>query len=151
MKYHRLRIPTEWEWEWTAKNDHKDYKYPWGSEWNENNSNTTESGLSRTTAVGMYPARKTSYGAMDMSGNVYEWCLNEYRNRESVGLGGTKTRMLRGGSWFSYRSTARVYSRTPNDPFIRDSNHGFRVVVRPASLSLPPFGDRRDSVKLDER
>jgi formylglycine-generating enzyme required for sulfatase activity len=72
--YNGLRLPTEWEWQVAAQNGDKRNTYPWGPEWDGRLANTRESGLSRTTAVGMYPPAPC--GAFDLSGNVYDWCLN---------------------------------------------------------------------------
>ncbi len=38
---------------------------------------------------------------MDMSGNVWEWYLNEYANPDDSNVAGEATRALRGGSWFN--------------------------------------------------
>ncbi len=47
----------------------------------------------------MYPQGASPYGVADLSGNVWEWCLNEYENPDKTDPGGDATRVLRGGSW----------------------------------------------------
>ena len=47
--------------------------YPWGKAFDSLRCNSYESGLGRTTAVGLYPYGKSPVGVLDMSGNVWEW------------------------------------------------------------------------------
>ena len=55
--YRGIRLPIEWEWQWAATGGNADYEYPWGTEWDGMKANTTERGLSRTTAVEHVPGR----------------------------------------------------------------------------------------------
>jgi hypothetical protein len=129
-----LRLPTEWEWQWAASGENEQYEYPWGEEWDGNKANTSECGLARTTAVGMYLAGAAKCGALDMSGNVWEWCLNEYNKPEKIALSDSDIRVVRGGSWFDSQDDARASYRNSDYPYYRFNNDGFRVVVRPPSL-----------------
>jgi hypothetical protein len=132
--YKGLRLPSEWEWQYAATSGQQDCEYPWGQEWDGRRANTSEGGLSRTTAVGMYPAGAAKNGVLDMSGNVREWCLNEYSDLEKFGLSRSNKRVLRGGSWGGNRDYARASYRYTLDPNSRGDRYGFRVVVRPSSL-----------------
>jgi len=129
-----LRLPTEWEWQWAATGGYKEYAYPWGAEWNGSKANTSKCGLARTTAVGMYLAGAAGCGALDMSGNVQEWCLNEYSNPGKNGLSSKDPRAVRGGSWRDDLVHTRVSSRNLYAPDIRNNFYGFRLVVRPAGM-----------------
>jgi len=71
----QLRLPTEWEWQWAAQGENG-HEYPWGEEWDSRFANVRESGLHRTIAVGMYPEGATPTGILDLSGNLWEWCMN---------------------------------------------------------------------------
>jgi formylglycine-generating enzyme required for sulfatase activity len=77
---YEIRLPTEWEWQQAATGGNPENEYPWGPEWAGSCANTIESELSHSTAVGIYPQGASPVGALDMAGNVWEWCLNEYDN-----------------------------------------------------------------------
>jgi formylglycine-generating enzyme required for sulfatase activity len=70
---------------------------------------------------------------LDLSGNVYEWCLtkweNDYENYEQDNrLEGVSQRVLRGGSFsISLRDVRCAYRLL--FPNFRYDGYGFRVVV----------------------
>lgn len=72
---------------------------------------------------------------MEMSGNVYEWCLDDKREykEETVEepIGNGADRVLRGGSWGSPAGLCRSASRDGNPPDYRNYLIGFRLVRLP--------------------
>lgn len=130
-----VRLPTEWEWQWAAQGGDRGLAYPWG-DWQEGYANTSEAGLSRTTAAGMYPQGRSVCGALDMAGNLYDWCQNDREDYKIVnGYANEETKVLRGGSFNYYQIVAAASSRYDNAPDLRLNSYGFRVVV--GSLLAP--------------
>ena len=134
VRQYEITLPHEYEWEVAArwpKSDMVGRIYPWGPEFDAAKANTREGGIGQTTAVGMYPAgRNAALGLYDLSGNVWEWCRNKYKNPDDEAVDGSGAwRVLRGGSWFSGADDARAASRYDLTPAHRSSLFGFRLVV----------------------
>jgi len=66
----------------------------------------------------------------EMSGNVWESCLNEYGNPANFQEGGNARRVVRGGSWNYFTEYAAVSVRI--DLFVDFNIFGFRVVCAPS-------------------
>lgn len=130
------RLPSEAEWEYAARGgpfwQSEPYRYA-GSDllaqvgWYDENSGkeTKQVGLLLPNALGLY----------DMSGNVWEWCADNwhenYRDAPDNGkpwLGGKKDRaVLRGGSWNGYERLCRVARRLRINRNLKLDNVGFRL------------------------
>jgi energy-coupling factor transporter ATP-binding protein EcfA2 len=128
---YEIRLPTEWEWQQAATGGNADREYPWGDDWTPERCNTWESGLNRSTAVGLYPEGATTWSSacvLDMAGNVMEWCSNKYDYPQDTTAGGADSRVARGGSWGDERDGARASFRDGYDPTNRGALLGLRVV-----------------------
>jgi formylglycine-generating enzyme required for sulfatase activity len=126
-------LPTEAQWEYACRSG-TTTKYYWGDQYVGGNANYNTAG---TTPVGSYPPN--AWGLYDMSGNVWEWCADNYQAYSAgavtdplVDLGYT-ARVVRGGGW-NVDPTAKENSLRPAYRNSADASNtlpygGFRVAA----------------------
>ena len=138
---HRYRLPTEQEWEYAARAGAEGPRI-WGgdaaracrfanvSDLNgekklrgNGKPHPCDDGFTFTSPVGSF--EPNAFGLYDMIGNVWQWtadCWTPAAGGQPCGL-----RVLRGGSWMSDPSGARVTSRLRTEAADADINIGFRI------------------------
>jgi formylglycine-generating enzyme required for sulfatase activity len=125
---YRYCLPTEAQWEYACRGAATTQE---GCSWNyyfqtptntlnQQQANTSEAGLGRTTKVGSY--KPNSLGLYDMHGNISEWGAEWSDSKQ-------KYCILRGGAWNHVSSNSRAgYRRFRYDPSdANDGSTGFRL------------------------
>ena len=131
----KFTLPTEAQWEYAARGGNKSrgYKYSGSNDrgevaWYAGNSDI------KTHPVATKGANEL--GLCDMSGNVWEWCLDRYGSyrgdaQDPTGPADGSDRVSRGGSWGSYARYCRSAYRGYGDPGFRNYFLGFRLAFVP--------------------
>jgi formylglycine-generating enzyme required for sulfatase activity len=139
----RFRLPSEAEWEFAARSGGKAERFsgadsPDAVAWFEANSggSTQPVGRKRPNGLGFY----------DMSGNVWEWCLDlfapdAYRRHplhDPLWQEAGPDRVIRGGSWNLDAWSVRCARRFGYPPDFVGPALGFRVLMElPAAAGGP--------------
>ena len=119
--------------------------YPWGETTGKGDlanfadANTTfawrdpnvNDGFAETSPVGAYPAGASPFGVEDLSGNVWEWCLDYYESYKGGDRANPRgpqhgaQRVYRGGSWKSRFASLKTTARSYNQPAYASNDVGF--------------------------
>ena len=128
------RLPTATEWELAAGHMPKDADMNCGEE-------------NGTTPVDAYKQTLSAAGAIDMWGNVWEWTSSEIIAQNGKEKG-QKVNAIKGGSWYSHRTSCRTeYRGEGRNPAFGYNTVGFRVIRETKSyMKTPPPQPRRRSV-----
>jgi len=144
-----IRLPTEEEWEYAARGP-KSLIWPWDNLWFGEKANHADQtllktdkepkqwdcsdetdGYAYTSAVGAMKVPSWC-GAYDMSGNVMQWCKNEfyvyYKTVEDKVDAGTR-HIVRGGSWKSSAKGCKCSKRVLKGAADSDNDMGFRIML----------------------
>lgn len=124
----RITLPTQAQWRRAAMGD-EGYAYPWGNTFHPELCNSRESRIHATTKVSRYPRGASPFGVMDMSGNIWEWCLDtgQYQ-RDIANPEADLPRAVLGGSFNTRYDKCQATYDFYIVPDYYYSTIGFRVV-----------------------
>lgn len=127
------RLPTEKEWEYAARGVDS-LVFPWGNEFVAENVVFGYNSNNETVAVGSRSGGASWVGALDMSGNVWEWVSTVYNEQYPYSdswesnIYINNVRGLRGGSWNSDTTGMRAADRNGGNPNSEDHRIGLRCI-----------------------
>jgi formylglycine-generating enzyme required for sulfatase activity len=133
----KFRFPTEAQWEYAARGGNRSQGYIYaGSNTIEDVAWYTDNSGSKTHKVKGKQANEL--GLYDMSGNVWEWCLDWYNSRyyssspatDPVNTTKASGRVNRGGGWNNLADYCRVALRNFITPAFRNGTLGLRLALQ---------------------
>jgi formylglycine-generating enzyme required for sulfatase activity len=130
----KYRLPTEAEWEYACRAGTTTV-YSVGDSITKADANIGDVTAGSIKAVGSYKAN--GFSLYDMHGNVWEWCedwmadypVGDVTDPKGPAMG--EYRVMRGGSFYLFGSSARSSLRTYVSPSVRDIDGGFRLARAP--------------------
>jgi formylglycine-generating enzyme required for sulfatase activity len=127
-----FRLPSESEWEYACRAE-TSTNYWWGDKMEDNRCWYGGNSGSKTHLVDENVNEHTNpFGLCDMSGNVWEWCEDNWENNyetprtQAAYKNSNVSRLLRGGSWGRDANSCRSAYRGNNS--LGNYYCGFRVV-----------------------
>jgi len=125
------RLPHEWEWQYAAQGTDGRI-YPWGNAWNTGAIPIPDKGrtLRGPDAVDAHPQGASSFGVLDLVGNVWQW-TDEFIDEH------TRGGILRGGSYYQPQGSIWYFPQA-----YRLDQHGKLLLMAPGKDRAGTIGFR---------
>jgi iron(II)-dependent oxidoreductase len=125
------RLPHEWEWQYAAQGT-DGRLYPWGDAWDPRAVPAPYKGrdLPGPANVDAHPAGASPFGAMDMTGNVWQW-TDEYVDEH------TRAAIVRGGSYYEPQGSMWYFPQA-----YKLNEHGKYLLMAPSKDRAGALGFR---------
>ena len=122
----RVSLPGSAEWERAARGPSGEQVWAFSGEFDPNKLNAEETGIKGTSPLGAFPGGDCGFGVEELSGNVWEWCRDwfkdDYAERKGkliidpVDPSEGNRRVVRGGSFDFNRDGCRCAVRGNYSP-----------------------------------
>ncbi|MGA3040985.1 MAG: formylglycine-generating enzyme family protein [Bryobacteraceae bacterium] len=125
------RLPHEWEWQYAAQGT-DGRLYPWGNAWDERAAPAPYKGrdLPGPADVDAHPAGASPFGAMDMTGNVWQW-TDEFVDEH------TRAAIVRGGGYYRPQGSTWYFPQA-----YKLNEHGKYLLMAPSKDRAGTLGFR---------
>jgi formylglycine-generating enzyme required for sulfatase activity len=133
----KFRLLTEAEWEFAARGGNKTNDYIYSGSDNINEVAWCQLNAAKKTYE-VATKKPNELGLYDMSGNVSEWCMDWWTDKEyssstcyynPQGPNGGARRVIRGGSWKNDPTYCKTVYCFFGIPFRKDATTGFRLAL----------------------
>jgi serine/threonine protein kinase len=132
--FYGYELPTEAQWEKSAKGK-KDNIYPWGNDFDITKANVMKP-TGSVVSVYEFEDSQSEYGCIQMAGNIWEWCLDDFDEKfyeknidtNPSNIINSDIKVVRGGSFDFIPIATRCAHRHKQNIYAKQKNVGFRVV-----------------------
>lgn len=114
-----IDLPSERQWERAARGFNGSL-YPWGEFYEPNRSPSLDAQSMSASPIGSFPEGVSTFGVLDLVGNVWQWTKDQNEFGEVT---------LKGGSWLDAAWGLRTNRSLLADPNLATNTTGFRFVI----------------------